>query len=1024
MAKDSPYSKDELAGQKQYFTKARELEGVMSKIQELRENILKSEQDGAAATAEIVQNLTKRSIIEQAIADRKKSQQNYDVQSSLMGDKKYQQELAIAEGKTRLISAMDKIAELNRKAVTDANEDIIAQEAIVSAMEKRNEQQKKNEEFFGAFKDKWDDFVAIAQDPKIATGAFVAAWTSAGVQFADTMSTAAAEIGMSRDQGMEMAAQLGGASISMTMLGIGGKQLAEAMGGLQAEFGGMANVSTQLVKDTAKMAKNYNMSGQDSAKLMYNAMQLSDNSEATAKSSLKTVENLARGANVPIGKVMTDVANSADLIAQFSYDSVEGLGKAAVEAAKMGTSLTQMAKTAENLMDLDNARTNAMQLSVLLGRQINIDRAQQLIYAGDLEGGYKEMLNQLGGIQAFNQMDYYQKAEAAKLMGVSVGELQKQLNLQAGLTETGEKQSKWWAATLSTAQSFWGGMKENAETIMASVNMVGAMGQGLASFAPAVGGFGTKMKDAFKGSGIGKFLGHGKEAPKKKQESPIPEMKTPEKGVGDRLKDLAKGLREMGKNTFKGILALALAGPAMVLAVPAIPFLLFMGLTPLQMLQTNLQGLGKGLSKIGEKAFLGATILGVLGVSGAIMVAAIPALLFIAIMGVPLQIGLQALGKGLSSLGSAAMNPYTWLGVVLLGAIGVALIPFGVALMFAGAGMGLFAAGLAMMMAMVPPIIEAVANAIVKIIGAFAQFVMTVSELPIEKLLIMGPALALLGIGFASLGIGMMLAMPSLLLLSVLGPRVFPVLGTLFDALAPAIKAVADAFSQILESAGGFFNILKEINPIKLIGLAYGMTLMGVSGVALLFGTYGIAAAGLALRVMAGALSLIPENFNMLKFAAGLGLMGAVGILLGPAAIGIGLFSLSLMGLSAALLMLTPFLPQLMMLATIGGGLFALAKFGTGGAESEGGDAVIKPTNATIVLDNQKIGITTPDNIRNIIKEELQALRGGGDKGVAANENMLEIAKVMGAQIGKSMTIEVDGTKLGKVVESATNQVT
>ena len=91
MAKDSPYSKDELAGQKQYFTKARELEGVMSKIQELRENILKSEQDGAAATAEIVQNLTKRSIIEQAIADRKKSQQNYDVQSSLMGDKKYQQ---------------------------------------------------------------------------------------------------------------------------------------------------------------------------------------------------------------------------------------------------------------------------------------------------------------------------------------------------------------------------------------------------------------------------------------------------------------------------------------------------------------------------------------------------------------------------------------------------------------------------------------------------------------------------------------------------------------------------------------------------------------------------------------------------------------------------------------------------------------------------------------------------------------------------------------------------------------------
>ena len=37
---------------------------------------------------------------------------------------------------------------------------------------------------------------------------------------------------------------------------------------------------------------------------------------------------------VPIGAVMSDVANSADLIAQYGYDNVEALGKAAVEAAE------------------------------------------------------------------------------------------------------------------------------------------------------------------------------------------------------------------------------------------------------------------------------------------------------------------------------------------------------------------------------------------------------------------------------------------------------------------------------------------------------------------------------------------------------------------------------------------------------------------------------------------------------------------------------------------------------------------
>ena len=84
--------------------------------------------------------------------------------------------------------------------------------------------------------------------------------------------------------------------------------------------------------------------------------------------------------------------------------------------------------------------------------------------------------------------------------------------------------------------------------------------------------------------------------------------------------------------------------------------------------------------------------------------------------------------------------------------------------------------------------------------------------------------------------------------------------------------------------------------------------------------------------------------------------MGAVGILLGPAAIGIGLFSLSLIGLSAALLMLTPLIPTLAMLATIGGGLFAVTQFGKGGGEAEGGDAIIKPPNANIILGEKMIG--------------------------------------------------------------------
>jgi hypothetical protein len=396
-------------------------------------------------------------------------------QAAIINNANYQKALEAQEIDTARKTALEELKKFYREEQKQIAMKDDHNVKLLEAEKKRKESRDATEKFFGKAKKFWEDFKAIAQDPKVAWGAFAAAGVAAATEFGDTMRATGDTMGLSRDQSMEMAGELGVASISMGVLGIGAKELSESYAGLAAEMGGTAELTVDMAKDTAAMAKEFGLAGAEAGKLMALTMRIQDGNSETAKASLEHVGNLARGAGVPIGAVMKDVANSTEAMAKFGYDSVEALGKAAVEAAKMGSSLSQMEKTADALLDIDNARTKAMQLSVLLGRGISVDKAQQLAYEGKILEASKEMLKQVGGIAEWNKMDFYQKKETAALLNMSTGEMQKQIYLSEGLTETGEKQATGWAKNLGFAQDMGTYMKDNGVLLLTFINAMGSL---------------------------------------------------------------------------------------------------------------------------------------------------------------------------------------------------------------------------------------------------------------------------------------------------------------------------------------------------------------------------------------------------------------------------------------------------------------------------------------------------------------------------------------------------------------------
>jgi hypothetical protein len=185
-------------------------------------------------------------------------------------------------------------------------------------------------------------------------------------------------------------------------------------------------------------------------------------------------------------------------------------------------------------------------------------------------------------------------------------------------------------------------------------------------------------------------------------------------GLGERLKSLGGGLKEMaGAKVMSGILNTGLFAPVGIIALAAVPFLTLMGNIPMKQLAPNFESLAAGLTAM-SGTFMGSLALGAFGVAA---VLATPSLVFlgvISLIGVPAAAGLTALGAGLNALGGAAV-PLGFLGVALIAALGLSMIPFAYALSLTVPLVEAFGNVIVGAMGALPPIIGAMADGFVKV---------------------------------------------------------------------------------------------------------------------------------------------------------------------------------------------------------------------------------------------------------------------------------------------------------------------
>ena len=199
----------------------------------------------------------------------------------------------------------------------------------------------------------------------------------------------------------------------------------ESAAALANAFGDTAIVNKENLEYVSLMKQNLGISSEDSVGLMQNFMGIGGMTPGIARETAGAAASLAKAAGVPLGAVMKEVSKPSEAVRSLIRGSVDALIKGAIEAKRLGTSLEAVGRAAAGLLDFQSSINDEMEASVLFGKDINLTKARELSYAGDLKGLAKEQARLLKEAGDVSKMDYFQRQGIAKALGMSVEEMDK-----------------------------------------------------------------------------------------------------------------------------------------------------------------------------------------------------------------------------------------------------------------------------------------------------------------------------------------------------------------------------------------------------------------------------------------------------------------------------------------------------------------------------------------------------------------------------------------------------------------------
>ena len=207
--------------------------------------------------------------------------------------------------------------------------------------------------------------------------------------------------------------------------GISAEQVASAMSSAAIATGKMP--TAKMGSDMAVLAERTGQSSDDIATINESFQRIDGLSAKMAMNMQEGMRNMADQAGLDLGNLMKEVAESSKEALGYQIKSGPALAKAVAYTQSMGLNFGDVAKAGKNMvLNYKDSIKAEMQLSSMLGEQVDLAEVRAKFAAGDTEGALSSLKSQ--GLDPADMDMFQQQALQDALGGMDLNSLSKVAN--------------------------------------------------------------------------------------------------------------------------------------------------------------------------------------------------------------------------------------------------------------------------------------------------------------------------------------------------------------------------------------------------------------------------------------------------------------------------------------------------------------------------------------------------------------------------------------------------------------------
>ena len=231
------------------------------------------------------------------------------------------------------------------------------------------------------------------------------------------------ELGVSAVTAGKVAIANKGLAIAAKGFGLELEDIKSAQNAILNDLGGSVDEALKLSLNFARTSAATGQSADNLASTLSVMESISSASRDVLLNQIRSNAAMIEAAGVAPALVMRDIAENAEFFASFAKDGGQNLIQAGIAARKLGLNMSAVSSITESLLDFESSIEKSVEATMLLGREINTDRARMLALTGDQEGLMKEVQRLVGSEAEFSRMNVLQRRALAESVGVNVEQL-------------------------------------------------------------------------------------------------------------------------------------------------------------------------------------------------------------------------------------------------------------------------------------------------------------------------------------------------------------------------------------------------------------------------------------------------------------------------------------------------------------------------------------------------------------------------------------------------------------------------